>query len=148
MAWRGCVGGLWALLGWIVAAPCGAAMPHVELFAGTARIDAEVAANEPDRELGLMRRTYLGPNEGMLFVFPTRMRPCMWMKDTLLPLSVAFLDEAGRILNIEQMAPQTEDAHCAARAAAFALEMNQGWFAAKGLKAGDPVKGLARFHTP
>jgi len=93
---------------------------------------------------GLMQRKAMPQNRGMLFVFTEPQRHCMWMKNTLLPLSVAFMDEGGRILNIEDMKPQTENSHCAARPARFALEMNLGWFRQKGLSAGTKVEGVDR----
>ena len=123
-------------------------MPRMELTAGFHRIDAEVAADQSNRMQGLMQRRTMGPNQGMLFVFPQAERHCMWMRNTFLPLSVAFLDEEGRILNIENMQPQTEDNHCAAGAARFALEMNIGWFAGKGLKAGARIGGIERAPRP
>lgn len=125
-----------------------AQMPRLELTAGFHRIEAEVAATPPDRIQGLMQRTRLGPNQGMLFIFPQAQRHCMWMKNTLLPLSVAFLDDAGRIINIRDMQPQTENNHCADAPARFALEMNQGWFAAKGIQPGMSIGGLQRAPAP
>lgn len=123
-------------------------MPRIDLSAGMYRIDAEVAATADEREIGLMHRRNMPAQRGMLFVFDEPGTHCMWMKNTLLPLSVAFLDEQGRILNIEDMAPQTEDSHCAARPARYALEMNLGWFRQKGLKAGSRVTGLERVPAP
>lgn len=123
-------------------------MPRIELTAGFHRIDAEVAADQPDRMQGLMNRRSMPPNQGMLFVFPQAARHCMWMRNTFLPLSVAFLDDEGRILNIEDMTPQTETSHCAAAPARFALEMNQGWFAGKGLKAGLRIGGVDKSPRP
>lgn len=123
-------------------------MPRMELTAGFHRIEAEVAADQANRMQGLMQRRAMGPNQGMLFVFPQSERHCMWMRNTLLPLSVAFLDEEGRILNIENMQPQTEDNHCATGPARFALEMNIGWFAGKGLKAGTRIGGIERAPRP
>lgn len=117
-------------------------MPMTELSVGMYRIEAEVAANQDNRMVGLMQRRNMPPNRGMLFVFTEQQRHCMWMKNTLLPLSVAFMDEQGRILNVEDMQPQTEDNHCAARPARFALEMNLGWFRHKGLGAGTKVNGV------
>ena len=108
------------------------------------RIDAEVAATQEHRMTGLMQRRSMPSNQGMLFVFTEPQRHCMWMKNTLLPLSVAFLDEEGRILNVEDMQPQTENNHCAAKPARFALEMNLGWFKQKGIGAGQKVEGAAR----
>ncbi|MES2772311.1 MAG: DUF192 domain-containing protein [Pseudomonadota bacterium] len=118
--------------------------PKVELGAGFYRIEAEVAADQPSRMQGLMYRRSMPANQGMLFVFPELARHCMWMRNTLLPLSVAFLDEAGRILNIEEMQAQTENSHCAAGAARFALEMNQAWFTTKGILPGALITGAAR----
>jgi uncharacterized membrane protein (UPF0127 family) len=117
--------------------------PATQLTAGIHLITAEVAANEPQREQGLMFRKQMGPNEGMVFVFDRPGTVCMWMKNTLLPLSVAFLDANGRIVNIEDMAPQTLDSHCGkGDAIAYALEMNQGWFRQKNIKAGTLLAGL------
>lgn len=125
-----------------------AQMPLIELSAGFHRIEAEVAADQPDRMKGLMNRRSMAANQGMLFVFPQTDRHCMWMRNTLLPLSVAFLDEQGRIINIEEMAPQTETNHCAAAPARFALEMNKGWFAGKGFKAGQSIGGIEKSPRP
>lgn len=120
------------------------AMPLAELGAGMYRIEAEVAHTDETRRIGLMNRAKMPPQRGMVFVFPERRAHCMWMKNTLLPLSVAFLDAQGRILNIEDMQPHTEDNHCAAAPARYALEMNLGWFRERGLKKGDPVRGIDR----
>jgi uncharacterized membrane protein (UPF0127 family) len=112
------------------------------LYAGIHRIEAEVAATPERREVGLMHRELMPMQHGMLFVFPNVARHCMWMKNTPLPLSVAFLDEQGRIINIEEMLPLSEESHCAAKPAKYALEMNQGWFAARGLMAGTGLTGI------
>ncbi|MDR2614272.1 MAG: DUF192 domain-containing protein, partial [Candidatus Accumulibacter sp.] len=112
-----------------LAIPATAQMPSIELTVGFHRIEAEVAADPASRARGLMHRKRLDAHRGMLFVFPQAARHCMWMRNTFLPLSVAFLDEEGRILNIEDMAPQTEENHCASGPARFALEMNRGYFA-------------------
>ena len=123
-------------------------MPRMELTAGFYRIEAEVAANQTNRMQGLMHRRSMQPNEGMIFVFTQEERHCMWMRNTFLPLSVAFLDSEGRILNIENMEPQTEDNHCAAAPARFALEMNKGWFAGKGIKPGQRIGGIEKSPRP
>ena len=117
-------------------------MPRTELSAGMYRVEAEVAATQENRMIGLMQRRSMPANQGMLFVFTQSQRHCMWMKNTQLPLSVAFLDEQGRILNIEDMKPQTEDNHCAAKPATFALEMNEGWFRQKGIAPGVRIGGV------
>ena len=125
-----------------------AQMPRMELNASFHRIEAEVAADQANRTQGLMQRRSLAPNQGMLFVFPQIDRHCMWMRNTLLPLSVAFLDEQGRILNVEDMQPQTDTSHCAAAPARFALEMNLGWFSSKGLKPGLRIGGIEKSPRP
>lgn len=122
--------------------------PRIELRAGVYRIDAEVVADQESRMQGLMHRRSLAPQQGMLFVFAQATIQCMWMRNTLLPLSVAFLDEQGHILNIEDMAPQTEDHHCAAAPARYALEMNKGWFAQKGIKPGTRLGGIDKAPAP
>ena len=117
-------------------------LPLIELFAGMHRVEAEVAATLDTRMSGLMQRAMMAPQRGMLFVFPEVAKHCMWMRNTLLPLSVAFLDEQGRIINIEDMQPQTEDNHCATKPARYALEMNLGWFKSRGLGAGFAIVGI------
>jgi uncharacterized membrane protein (UPF0127 family) len=107
-------------------------------------LTVQVAENEAQREHGLMFRPKLGPNEGMLFVFEQPGYYSMWMKDTLIALSVAFVDREGRILNILDMEPRTLDTHTAAGPALFAVETNRGWFAEHHVKAGDRVTGLPR----
>jgi hypothetical protein len=125
-----------------------AEFPQIELSAGIHRIEAEVVADQPSRMQGLMNRRALASGQGMLFVFPERARHCMWMKNTLLPLSVAFLDDDGRVLNVEDMQPQTEDNHCAAQSARFALEMNLGWFSGRGIAPGARIAGVERSPVP
>jgi uncharacterized membrane protein (UPF0127 family) len=107
-------------------------------------IRAEVANSEEDRRTGLMFRKSLAENQGMLFIYEKEGRYAMWMKNTNVPLSVAFIDKTGAILNIEDMEPQTEDSHGSRGAAKFSLEMNQGWFKKRGIKKGDHVAGLER----
>lgn len=117
-------------------------LPVVQLGAGMHLIRAEVADNDATRTRGLMHRTSLAPNGGMLFVFDAAAPYCMWMKNTPLPLSVAFIDAGGAIVNIADMQPHTEDAHCASRPVPFALEMRQGWFEQRGIRAGFRLRGL------
>ncbi len=116
----------------------------VSLNAGINLIKAEVAAKPAQREQGLMFRDRMAPNEGMVFVFEGPAEVCMWMKNTLLPLSVAFIDGDGRIVNIEDMQPQTLDSHCAKKLVRYALEMNLGWFKQKNIKPGTIVDGLPK----
>ena len=116
--------------------------PTTTLNAGLYLIKAEVASNEAQREQGLMFREKMGANEGMVFLFGAPAGVCMWMKNTLIPLSVAFMDESGKIINIEEMKAQTLDSHCAIRPATYALEMNTGWFKQKNIKPGTTIDGL------
>lgn len=134
---------------------CGLLLPGLspaqgtlELTAGMYRIEAEVANSELTREVGLMNRPSMPAHHGMLFVFTEELPHCMWMKNTLMPLSVAFIDAKGSIINIEEMAPQTLDNHCAKKPARYALEMNAKWFAQKGIKAGMTLNGLQRAPAP
>ena len=122
------------------------AQPVVQLSAGMHLIRAEVAADMATRSRGLMFRKSLAPNAGMVFVFDEASQHCMWMKNTLIPLSVAFVDEAGIIINNEDMAPQTEDSHCAKRPARYALEMDRGWFASRGIKPGTKLGGIDKLR--
>ena len=116
----------------------------IPLTAGIHVIHAEVALAPGERSKGLMYRKALGPNQGMVFLFDEPAVQCMWMRNTLIPLSVAFIADDGRILNVEDMAPQTEDNHCAAKPARYALEMNKGWFSKHGITAGTRISGLPR----
>ena len=117
-------------------------LPHVYLQAGIHRIKAEVADSQAERSRGLMLRKSLQPNSGMLFVFDRAALHCFWMKNTLIPLTIAFLDDDGTIVTLADMQPHDESSHCPERPVRHALEMEQGWFKAKGLKAGDHIQGL------
>ncbi len=123
-------------------------LPVLELSAGMYRIEAEVAANDQHRQVGLMNRKTMPAQRGMLFIFPQDRTHCMWMRNTLIPLSVAFIDAEGYIINIENMQPQTEDNHCAKVPARFALEMNEGWFAQRGIKPGFRLQGIDKAPRP
>jgi uncharacterized protein len=116
-------------------------LPFITLNAGMHLIQAEVAQTAEQRGIGLMHRPKMGASEGMLFVFDTASQQCFWMKNTLLPLSIAFLGDDGRVVNIEDMAPQTLNGHCSASPVRYALEMNQGWFAKRGIKPGSRLQG-------
>ncbi len=117
-------------------------LPVTKFSAGMYVIQAEVASTEIQREIGLMNRKVMGQNEGMMFIFDHPGNQCMWMKNTLIPLSVAFIDKEGVILNIEEMLPQTENNHCAAKPALYALEMNASWFKRKNIKPGTRIEAL------
>lgn len=115
---------------------------RTKLSIGINLINAEVAANDAQRQQGMMYRTSMASNAGMIFVFDDVNSQCMWMKNTLIPLSVAFIDANGRIVNIEDMQPETLDSHCSKRPVKYALEMNLGWFAKRNIKPGTIVDGL------
>ena len=116
-------------------------LPAITLNAGMHLIQAEVAQTPEQRSTGLMFRSAMGPNEGMLFAFEEPGQQCFWMKNTLLPLSVAFVADDGSIVNIESMKPQTEDSHCSTKPVRFVLEMNEGWFGKRGIKPGFKLQG-------
>ena len=133
----------WALL-WAISARAQDTqqkLPTVTLSAGMHLIQAELAQTSEQRSVGLMHRPKMGANEGMLFVFESASEQCFWMKNTLLSLSIAFLADDGQVVNIEDMAPQTLNGHCSKRPVRYALEMNQGWFAKRGIKAGSRLQG-------
>jgi uncharacterized protein len=134
------------LLSLSAAAALAQALPVAELRAGMHLIRAEVAADFSTRGRGLMHRKGLAPNAGMLFIFDAPSQQCMWMKNTYIPLSVAFLDEQGTIINIADMQPHSEQTHCSARPALYALEMTRGWFAERGIKPGTKLGGLDKLR--
>lgn len=123
-------------------------MPEIVLSMNGHKLAAEVARTDPDRAQGLMHRRMLPENRGMLFVFPETAIHGMWMMNTHVPLSVAFLDPSGVIINIADMEPHTRTAHTATRPAKYALETNQGWFKKHGIKSGVKVEGLTQAPPP
>ena len=116
-------------------------LQRVKLFAGMNVIDAQLALTPEQRQIGLMLRKDMPQHEGMLFVFEQPSQQCFWMKNTLLPLTAAFVTDDGTIVNLADMKPQTMDSHCSAQPVRYVLEMNQGWFAKKGIKAGSRLGG-------
>jgi uncharacterized protein len=116
-------------------------LAQIRLNAGIHNINAEVAATPEQREIGLMFRTSMPAGDGMLFVFERPSKQCFWMKNTLIPLSVAFLADDGSVVNIDDMKPQTLDGHCSTKPVRFVLEMNEGWFGKRGIKAGSRLRG-------
>ena len=126
------------------AVPAQAELPEIALAVNGHKLTAEVAHTEPARTQGLMHRRILPENRGMLFVFTDVSRHAMWMMNTNIPLSVAFLDERGVIINIADMKPRTQDTHAAAKPAKFALEMNRGWFDKRGILPGARIEGIER----
>jgi uncharacterized membrane protein (UPF0127 family) len=123
------------------------ALPTTRLSAGIHVIQAEVANTTATRSQGLMRRKSMAQGTGMLFLFDESAGHCMWMKNTLIALSVAFIDEGGQIVNIADMQPLDETTHCASRPVRYALEMNQGWFKKRGISPGTRIQGLERFSV-
>ena len=137
--------GLMALAAALAASGAIAAdLSTVELSIKGHRLVAEVAMTTRDRTTGLMNRFSLQPDHGMLFVFEQPQRLAFWMKNTYIPLSIAFIDAGGTIVNIEDMAPQTEETHPSRGPALYALEMRKGWFAQRAIAEGDRVEGLAK----
>jgi uncharacterized membrane protein (UPF0127 family) len=121
-------------------------LPRVKLGAGMYVIDAQVASSDAQRMTGLMFRKEMPQQEGMLFVFELASQQCFWMKNTLLPLSIAFLADDGTVVNIDEMKAQTLDSHCSRKEVRFALEMNQGWFSRRGIKPGFKLNGVPFRH--
>jgi len=119
-----------------------AGLPSVTLSINGHKLTAEVASTPEQRATGLMNRFSLKPDSGMLFIFERPEPLGFWMKNTYIPLSIAFIDPDGRILNIDDMAPQTEMTHWSRGPGLYALEMRKGWYAEHGVKAGDRVQGL------
>jgi uncharacterized membrane protein (UPF0127 family) len=119
-----------------------AGLPEIVVTVGGHKLTAEVASTDAQRTTGLMHRRMLPENRGMLFVFADVATHAMWMMNTYVPLSVAFLDRDGTIINIEDMQPHTQTPHAAAKPAKYALEATQGWFAKRGIKPGTKVEGL------
>lgn len=137
-----------ALAGWLGAANDASAqdtaqppLPVVRLTAGMYNINAEVAQTGRQRAYGLMHRVELAQNAGMLFIFEQEGTQCFWMRNTLIPLAIAFLDNSGHIVNLDEMQPQRDDSHCSTQPVRYVLEMNTGWFTQRGLKPGDRVTG-------
>ncbi|NUZ04933.1 DUF192 domain-containing protein [Piscinibacter koreensis] len=116
-------------------------LPSVPLSVGIYRINAEVAQTPDERQIGLMFRTAMADTEGMLFVFEDASQQCFWMKNTLIPLAIAFIGDDGTIVNLDRMKPQTLDSHCSTKPVRFVLEMNDGWFDKRGIKPGARLRG-------
>jgi len=124
-----------------LAATADPALPRLNIQAGAHSLQVEVAATPQQRQIGLMERKSLADDAGMLFVFEHKDVHCFWMKNTLIPLSIAFLADDGSIVNIADMQPQTLDFHCAYKPVRYALEVKQGGFQRRGIEAGSRVTG-------
>ncbi len=116
-------------------------LPTLDITAGFHIIKAELAVTPEQQATGMMFRKEMGTNEGMLFVNSEPGVRCFWMRNTLLPLSIAFIADDGRIVNIAEMKPQSDVSHCSAQPVRYALEMNSGWFSKRGIKAGTQLQG-------
>jgi uncharacterized membrane protein (UPF0127 family) len=119
-------------------------LPVIALQIGHETIQTEVASTPASQQLGLMFRKSMPNDAGMLFVFDQKAGHCFWMRNTELPLAIAFIDDDGKIVNIDEMKPQTDDNHCPSRAVRYALEMNTGWFSQHQIAAGQVVAGLPK----
>jgi hypothetical protein len=119
-------------------------LPTIELKAGMYRIQAELADSPKAREVGLMNRTSMPTNSGMLFVFDQKAAHCFWMNNTKIPLSIAFIGDDGKIVNIEEMQADTTNNHCPKAAVRYALEMNKQWFSERVIVPGTVITGLPK----
>lgn len=115
-------------------------LPRIQLQAGMHLITAQLANTPQQRSIGLMWRQEMAPNEGMIFVFETAQRQCFWMQNTFIPLTAAFLDEDGTIVNLADMQPLSTESHCSDKPVRFVLEMHRGWFAQRGITAGQKLR--------
>ncbi len=122
------------------AGPVQGPLPQVQVLIGEEKLNVELANTDLSRQIGLMNRKKLAENAGMLFVFKRAETQCMWMKNTLIDLDVAFADDQGKILNVEHMTAGTSDVHCAKGNARFALEMNRNWFSKKKIGVGQVMQ--------
>jgi uncharacterized protein len=116
-------------------------LQRIKIAAGMHQIDAQVALTPEQRQIGLMWRKAMPMHEGMLFIFEQPSQQCFWMKNTLTPLTAAFVADDGTIVNLQDMKPQTTEPHCSTKPVRYVLEMNKGWFAKKGVKAGSKLVG-------
>ncbi|MBU3592549.1 DUF192 domain-containing protein [Polynucleobacter sp. 71A-WALBACH] len=119
-------------------------LPTIELKTGIYRIQAELADTPKAREVGLMNRTSMPTNSGMLFIFEQKAGHCFWMNNTKIPLSIAFIADDGKIVNIEEMQAETTNNHCPKAAVRYALEMNKQWFSERLITPGTVVQGLPK----
>ena len=119
-------------------------LPIVELKTGIYRIQAEVASTPQARQVGLMNRTSMPIDSGMLFIFDQKATHCFWMSNTKIPLAIAFLADDGKIINIEEMQAETLNNHCPKAPVRYALEMNRQWFSQRAIGPGSVIQGLPR----
>ena len=139
---RACL--LWLALGLSLQAPAQQAqmsLPRTKLTAGMHMLDVQLAQTPQERQIGLMFRKEMPQHEGMLFVFEQPATQCFWMRNTLIPLTAAFVADDGTIVNLADMKPLSDDSHCSTKPVRFVLEMNQGWFARRNIAAGYKLAG-------
>lgn len=145
--WRSILGltGVWLVMSgaWAQSAGHAQSLPTTRITFGMHNVVAQVAHTPEQRQTGLMFRKEMPSHEGMLFVFERPAVQCFWMKNTLIPLTAAFVSEDGTIVNLADMTPLSETSHCSAMPVRFVLETNQGWFAKRNIKAGDRLGGPA-----
>ena len=123
-------------------------LARTQLTAGMHRLDVQLAQTPEQRQIGLMWRKDMPVHEGMLFVFEQATTQCFWMRNTLIPLTAAFVEEDGTIVNLADMQPQSDDSHCSSKPVRFVLEMNQGWFAKRQVKPGAKLGGTLFSKRP
>ena len=116
-------------------------LERTQLMAGMHRLDVQLAQTQEQRQIGLMWRKDMPQHEGMLFIFDQASTQCFWMRNTLIPLTAAFLEDDGTIVNLADMKPLSDDSHCSTKPVRFVLEMNQGWFAKRQIKPGFKLGG-------
>jgi uncharacterized membrane protein (UPF0127 family) len=119
-------------------------LPIIELKASIYRIQAEVASTQQARQVGLMNRTSMPTDSGMLFIFDQKATHCFWMSNTKIPLAIAFIADDGKIVNIEEMQAETLNNHCPKAPIRYALEMNRQWFSQRAIGPGSLIQGLPR----
>lgn len=131
-----------------LAAPLAQAAQTAQLSISEYKISVELALTPTEQAQGLMFRRQLDENNGMLFIYKHQHEVCMWMKNTVIPLEVAFIDQSGHIINLAQMQPLRKATHCSSKSVHYALEMNNNWFSSRNIKAGDKVLGLPPVNRP
>jgi uncharacterized membrane protein (UPF0127 family) len=119
-------------------------LPIIELKTSIYRIQAEVASTQQARQIGLMNRTSMPTDSGMLFIFDQKATHCFWMSNTKIPLAIAFIADDGKIVNIEEMQAETLNNHCPKAPVRYALEMNRQWFSQRAIGPGSVIQGLPR----
>jgi uncharacterized protein len=123
-------------------------LARTQLTAGMHRLDVQLAQTPEQHQIGLMWRKDMPAHEGMLFVFEQASTQCFWMRNTLIPLTAAFVEDDGTIVNLADMQPQSDDSHCSSKPVRFVLEMNQGWFAKRQIKPGYKLGGTVFKKRP